>query len=88
MLSNGLGKSWRSWLAQHEKQSFKRVSYGGVRNGEQRVFWNCLYPNDSSGCAPALHMEPEPCTPVLPSNKSAVSNPRGLVSFPFCLLPI
>lgn len=47
ILSNGLGKSLPSWLAQHEKHGFKRVFYGGVRNGEQRVFWYCLYPNVS-----------------------------------------
>lgn len=40
-----------------------------------------------SDCAPALHMEPELCTPVLPSNKTALSNHMHLVSFPFCLLP-
>lgn len=39
-----------------------------------------------SGCAPALHMEPEPFMPALPSNKTAVSNHMDLVSFPFCLL--
>lgn len=40
-----------------------------------------------SGCTPALHMEPEPCTPARTSNKTAVSNSMDLVSFHFCLLP-